>query len=101
MLTGRLLLQKLCVVPCEWDEPLPEELSREWQQWLAGAAEIGRVQLPRSIVGPPGEAVSTQLHVFADASELAYSAVAYLRREDRRVRGPRSRPLQLSYQQLR
>ncbi|XP_043211440.1 uncharacterized protein LOC122375923 [Amphibalanus amphitrite] len=85
VLTGRLLLQKLCVIPCGWDEPLPEELSREWQQWLARAAEIGSVQLPRSIVGPPGEAVSTQLHVFADASELAYSAVAYLRRE---VRAP-------------
>ena len=80
-LLGRVLLQKLCMRSYGWDDPLPEDLSEEWQQWLARASELDSVQLDRCIVGPPGDILSTQLHVFADASETAYSAVAYIRRE--------------------
>ncbi|XP_043238689.1 uncharacterized protein LOC122390096 [Amphibalanus amphitrite] len=82
-LLGRVLLQRLCAVSCGWDEPLSDALTGEWEEWLAGARELDSVQLERCIVGPPGKVLSTQLHVFADASETAYSAVAYLRREVR------------------
>ena len=90
-LLGRVLLQKLCAVSCGWDDPLPDVLAAEWQEWMALASELDLVQLDRCIVGPPGDVLSTQLHVFADASETAYSAVAYLVREIRTSEGKTER----------
>lgn len=82
-LPGRILLQKLCALSYGWDDPLPDVLQEEWQEWLVRASEMDRVHLSRCILGPPCNVTSTQLHVFADASETGYSAVAYLRREVR------------------
>ncbi|XP_043246453.1 uncharacterized protein LOC122393996 [Amphibalanus amphitrite] len=80
-LLGRVLLQKLCLLSCGWDDPLPSPLAEDWQEWLDRASELDNVQLRRCTVGPPGKVLNSQLHVFADASETAYSAVGYLRRE--------------------
>ena len=84
-LTGRVLLQKLCALRYGWDDPLPDALAAEWRQWLALAGQLDDVRLRRCIMGPPGDVLCTRLHIFADASEMAYSAVAYL---VRRVQAP-------------
>ena len=89
--TGRVLVQKLCALSCGWDDLLPAVLAEEWREWLDRARELDLVRLDRSIVGPPGEVLTTQLHVFADASESAHSAVAYLRREVRSSEGKTER----------
>ena len=86
-LLGRVILQKLCSLSCGWDDPLPDALMKEWQEWLARASELDQIQVSRCIAGPPGDVLSTQLHVFADASETAYSVVAYLRKEIRTPAG--------------
>ena len=83
IVSGRVLVQKLCALSCRWDDPLPEALVGDWLKWLQEAGDLDQVRLERCILGPPGEVLTTQLHVFADASESAHSAVAYVRREVR------------------
>ena len=82
-LGGKLLLQKLCASSCGWDDALPRDLRDDWQNWVAQALELNSVSVDRCILGPSGDVTSTQLHIFVDASEKAYSAVAYVRREVR------------------
>ena len=93
-LLGRSLLQKLCAVSCGWDDPLPDVMASEWKEWLTMAVELDLVRLGRCITGPPGEVLTTQMHVFADASESAYSAVAYLVTEVRTCEGTTERVVQ-------
>ena len=86
-LQGRVLVQKLCSMSCGWDDVIPEELADEWARWLSGARQLDSVRLERDISGPPGVVLSTELHIFADASETAHAAVAYVRREVETVSG--------------
>ncbi|XP_043203646.1 uncharacterized protein LOC122371409 [Amphibalanus amphitrite] len=80
-LSAKLILQKLCAASCGWDEAIPPALVDEWQAWLRRAEELSGACLARDISGPSGSVRSTELHVFVDASESAYSAVAYIRKE--------------------
>ena len=86
-LRGKALLQRLCMSSCGWDDVIPVPLSEEWEDWLEQAERLDFVRLRRDISGPPGDVVSTELHIFADASETAHAAVAYVRREVKNVTG--------------
>ncbi len=57
-----------------WDERLPP--SREWDDWLKDLELLPSYTVPRNVRATcPGAA---ELHIFADASQDAYAAVAYL-----------------------
>ncbi|XP_043240715.1 uncharacterized protein LOC122391117 [Amphibalanus amphitrite] len=88
-LVGKALLQRLCSLSCSWDDMIPDELADEWAQWLSEARQLDSVRLDRDISGPPGVVLRTELHIFADASEVAHAAVAYVRREVQTVSGGR------------
>ena len=63
----------------DWDEPLPEELHRDWKAWCDSLTMLERLQIPRSYFAVSFEEASEkQIHVFCDASEKAIAAVAYL-----------------------
>lgn len=81
MLTAKALIQDVWRSGDGWDEPIPHNFDDRWQAWRA---EIPRTQLcrvPRCYSPHITTASNLQLHIFADASEAAFAAVAYWRIE--------------------
>ncbi|RCN51427.1 integrase core domain protein [Ancylostoma caninum] len=75
---AKIFLQSLWKDNMQWDQLLPLHSQQQWKDitdsWTFPLLEIPRRILPRST-----RQISYQLHVFTDASQAAYCAVAYLR----------------------
>jgi hypothetical protein len=83
LLASKLFIQSLWKRGATWLDPLlPEELE-EWKQLMADVLpHMPLLQFPRVIKkGFPENFKSVQLHVFSDASKVAFAAVAYIRIE--------------------
>jgi len=83
MLTSKRLIQELCKLHLKWDDPIPENLSHKWILWLEDITKLSNFKVERCMKPPEfGLIKSTQLHHFADASEIGYGTVTYLRLEN-------------------
>ena len=82
---AKLIIRQLWDKQRGWDDSnLPSELLQAWSSWEAELESLPRLTFPRAYV--PGdidlEVAAREMHIFADASEQAYGAVAYLRTKD-------------------
>ncbi|GFU86525.1 uncharacterized protein TNCV_4479611 [Trichonephila clavipes] len=59
----------------EWNELLPAEEYREWQQFLVSLENINNIEIPRRILVAFQEVI--EIHGFADASERCYGEAVY------------------------
>ena len=77
---AKKLLQDLCQQKIGWDDEIAlEELTR-WKSWISGLPKLSQVAIPRHLrPADLSEVRSCHLHHFADASQVAYGAVAYVR----------------------
>ena len=73
VLRAKLILQKLWRLRFDWDKPISGPLLDAWETWKA--------ELPLLVNQPSALYVGEQIHVFADASEVAFGAAAYWRFE--------------------
>ncbi|XP_038116910.1 uncharacterized protein LOC119769083 [Culex quinquefasciatus] len=78
---GKIIIQHLWRTGCRWDQDIDDEAWILWKRWTALLPEVEALRFPRSYFG---DAMSTsveslELHIFSDASELAYGCAAYLR----------------------
>lgn len=76
------MLQQLWIKPARgWDDPdIPEGIRASWLVWEAELSGLSEIQVPRWYGSvESGEDIRRELHIFCDASEQAYGAVAYLR----------------------
>ncbi|XP_064469210.1 uncharacterized protein LOC135383823 [Ornithodoros turicata] len=71
-----MLFQSLWVEQISWDEEVPPDKQRPWQDWCE---ELINVTVDRCL--PPCGAEDLQVHILCDASPKCYGAVAYLRAE--------------------
>ena len=75
----KILLQKLWREKLAWDEPVHEHLAQEWRTWRDQLSLITKHPIPRYQFILGKKVKSLQLHGFADASDVAYAGVVYLR----------------------
>ena len=66
---GKMIMQKIWQLGSDWDQLLSDELKREVEEFRK--ATVVDFEIPRFFGNP------TVLHIFVDASESAYAAVAY------------------------
>jgi hypothetical protein len=74
---GKIILQELWRRGYCWDSPVEGHILRCWKSWVDGAAKVDNFQVRRCFYSEDPSDV--ELHIFGDASEVAYGAVAYLR----------------------
>ena len=79
--TSKIILQNMNRMKYGWDDELQECDIREWREWHKNAKELDEVKIPRAVLSQDKAIRETTLHVFCDASQQAYRACAYLRRE--------------------
>ena len=77
VLRARRIVQNLCRIKIGWDEPIPEMDREQWIQWVSSLQAMDKICVPRCL--QPVPSVHRELHHFADASEIAYGVVSYLR----------------------
>ncbi|XP_038064667.1 uncharacterized protein LOC119745243 [Patiria miniata] len=77
---AKQLLQAACRMKLGWDEEIPPDLSKKWQNWQLELPRLAEFKMVRCLK-PDGfeEPKSVTLHHFADASELGYGTISFLR----------------------
>ncbi|MBM6549254.1 DUF1759 domain-containing protein [Streptococcus dysgalactiae subsp. equisimilis] len=79
-LPAKQLLQKVCKAKVGWDQLLPPEDLASWEKWVAFVHRLDEVRIKRCIRKDDRLDVGQiELHIFCDASESGYGAVAYAR----------------------
>lgn len=73
VLPAKVLIQDLCKRKFDWDEPIPDENLTSWQTWMKELPKLEHFRVERFFKPCDfGVVESCQLHLFSDASELAY-----------------------------
>jgi hypothetical protein len=80
ILPAKLLLQDLCRRQVQWNDELMGADLKGWKQWLRELPRLNEFKTPRCYKPEDvSEITSCQLHTFADASDVGYGVVSYLR----------------------
>ncbi|XP_040169438.1 uncharacterized protein LOC120903851 isoform X2 [Anopheles arabiensis] len=80
---GKTLIQEVWIRGIDWDDQIPVDIYKRWREWTNLLPQLDKLRIPRCYFQSPypRNIDDIQLHVFVDASETAYCAVAYFRIE--------------------
>lgn len=77
VITAKAFLQELWKVQSGRDDPLEQSLAERWREYYKSLSAINELKIPRWIQTTQGRQI--ELIGFADASEIGYGAVVYVR----------------------
>ena len=76
----KLVMQQLCRMKLDWDDAAPDDLKKQWLDWIDEMPLLKDQQIRRCLKPPQASGTfTTELHYFSDASESAYGAVCYVK----------------------
>ena len=77
----KMLFQTICTNKFNWDDPLPNDLLKEWINLLEKLRTLDTLVIPRAILKDinENEVLRCEMHGFCDSSLKAYSAMVYLK----------------------
>ncbi|XP_017487272.1 PREDICTED: uncharacterized protein LOC108375640, partial [Rhagoletis zephyria] len=78
VVSAKILMREVWKHDIRWDEPLPNNVNAAWECWRKQLSTVAEYVVPRYYF-LNGKPKALQLHVFVDASEDAFAAVAYWR----------------------
>jgi hypothetical protein len=76
---ARFILRRCWQNKLKWDEFVPEDIESDFRAWENQLQFLDQVKLERCLSPSLGKPVKEEIHIFCDASKLAYGAVAYYR----------------------
>ena len=79
LVRAKILLQRIWQLGLTWGEPLPQDLLEEWKLWEAEMLMLKEFSVPRFYRQVDEYPEDIDVHIFGDASELAFCSVGYLR----------------------
>lgn len=79
MMHTKIMVQALWRLGVAWDEVIPDKIYERWKVWCSEICTLKRFSIPRCYSHKLLISDQVQLHIFADASEEAFAAVAYWR----------------------
>ena len=79
ILTAKLMVQQPWKFGCVWDSEVPPEILSKSTVWLSNVKNLSQISVLRCYFNSDSTVTEMQLHIFCDASEIAYGSVAYLR----------------------
>ncbi|XP_062703553.1 uncharacterized protein LOC134286008 [Aedes albopictus] len=82
---GKVIIQEVWRTDASWDSQISADIAIRWKEWIATLKEMDKLRIPRCYFPgyDPESFKNLELHVFVDASEQAFAAVAYFRITDR------------------
>lgn len=75
--TAKILIQRLWLLKVDWDEPAPNDVTKAWLRFVDDLSTLNNIRIPRYVMS--NNHTHIQLHIFTDASQVAYGACAYVR----------------------
>ncbi|XP_076544258.1 uncharacterized protein LOC143305274 [Osmia lignaria lignaria] len=77
IITGKIYMQTLWSIRCDWDDVPPSTFLQEWKKFCSQLPKLEHISIPRKIAHNIFR--SQSLHGFSDASTKAYAAAVYSR----------------------
>ncbi|GFV78760.1 integrase catalytic domain-containing protein [Trichonephila clavipes] len=77
----KCVIQELWIKKVTWDEILPPKVKEKWLIWCKELPLLDNLRIPRLVLDSTNDEVSylIEIHIFCDASKLAYGAAAYVK----------------------